>query len=88
MTAALPRQRYRYAVASGSIDPLLASLIFVFDFTCIHPFNDGNGRISRLLALLLLYKAGYMAGKYVSIEKEIERTKGAYYDALAASSQG
>ena len=79
---------YRDAVASEAIDPLLISLIFVFDFTCIHPFNDGNGRMSRLLTLLLLYKAGYMAGKFVSIEKEIERTKNAYYNALAASSQG
>lgn len=79
---------YRDAVASEAIDPLLISLIFVFDFTRIHPFNDGNGRMSRLLTLLLLYKAGYMAGKYVSIEKEIERTKNAYYNALAASSQG
>lgn len=79
---------YRDAVASNPTDPLLISLIFVFDFTCIHPFNDGNGRMSRLLTLLLLYKAGYMAGKYVSIEKEIERTKDAYYNALSASSQG
>ena len=79
---------YRDAVASETTDPLLISLIFVFDFTCIHPFNDGNGRMSRLLTLLLLYKAGCMAGKYVSIEKEIERTKNAYYNALAASSQG
>lgn len=79
---------YRDAITSEAIDPLLISLIFVFDFTCIHPFNDGNGRMSRLLTLLLLYKAGYMAGKFVSIEKEIERTKNAYYNALAASSQG
>lgn len=79
---------YRDAIASESIDPLLASLMFAFDFTCIHPFNDGNGRMSRLLTLLLLYKAGYLVGKYVSIEKEIERTKGGYYDALAASSEG
>ena len=79
---------YRDAVASESIDSLIASSMFVFDFTCIHPFNDGNGRMSRLLTLLLLYKAGYMVGKYVSLEKEVERTKGAYYDALAASSQG
>lgn len=76
------------ALETESMDPLLASLLFVFDFTCIHPFNDGNGRMSRLLTLLLLYKTGYEIGKYVSIEKEIERTKGAYYDALAASSEG
>lgn len=79
---------FNSAVVSESIDPLIASLLFVFDFTCVHPFNDGNGRMSRLLILLLLYKAGYMVGKYVSIEKEIERTKGDYYEALAASSDG
>lgn len=75
-------------LASEACDPLLVSMMFVFDFTCVHPFNDGNGRLSRLLALLLLYKAGYLVGRYISIEKEIERTKGAYYDALAASSTG
>ncbi len=79
---------YRESVASESMDSLLASLMFVFDFTCIHPFNDGNGRMSRLLSLLLLYRSGYLVGKYISIEKEIERTKDAYYDALAASSAG
>ncbi len=73
-------------IDSGENDPLLLSLMFVFDFTCIHPFNDGNGRMSRLLTLLLLYKTGYLVGRYVSIEKEIERTKGDYYDALARSS--
>lgn len=75
-------------LASGICDPLLISMMFVFDFTCVHPFNDGNGRLSRLLTLLLLYKAGYLVGRYISIEKEIERTKSAYYDALAVSSMG
>ena len=78
----------RKGLATDGCDPLIVSLIFVFDFTCVHPFNDGNGRMSRLLTLLLLYKASYDVGKYISIEKEIERTKGAYYDALGASSQG
>ena len=55
------------------------------DFLCIHPFNDGNGRMSRLLTLLLLYQNGYHVGKYISIEKEIERNKDLYYDALQAS---
>lgn len=77
-----------YAIDAETIDPLLASLLFVFDFTCVHPFNDGNGRMSRLLTLLLMFKAGYYVGKYISIEKEIERTKDAYYDALAKSSEG
>lgn len=79
---------FREGFGTGALDPLLISLEFVFDFTCIHPFNDGNGRISRLLTLLLLYKSGYKIGRYVSLEKEIERTKGEYYDALAVSSRG
>ena len=54
----------------------------------IHPFNDGNGRMSRLMTLLLLYRNGYTVGKYVSIEAEIEKTKETYYEALAASSVG
>lgn len=69
-------------------DPLLISLVWIFDFVSIHPFNDGNGRMSRLLTLLLLYKNGHTVGKYISIEKEIERTKETYYEALAASSVG
>ncbi len=77
------RDLYRY---SG--DSLLVSLVFVFDFVSIHPFNDGNGRMSRLLTLLFLYRSSYDVGKYVSIEKEIEHTKETHYEALAASSQG
>lgn len=71
---------------SGTYDPLLVSLMFAFDFVSIHPFNDGNGRMSRLLTLLLLYRSGYTVGKYISVEKEIETTKETYYEALAASS--
>lgn len=78
----------REGLAARAVDPLLVSMEFVLDFTCVHPFTDGNGRMSRLLTLLLLYRCGYMVGKYVSIEKEIERTKGDYYDALAESSRG
>ena len=70
----------------GQYDPLLMIPVFIMDFLCIHPFNDGNGRMSRLLTLLLLYRAGYHVGKYISIEKLIERTKGAYYDNLQDSS--
>lgn len=62
--------------------------MFALIFVSIHPFNDGNGRMSRLLTLLLMYRSGYDVGKYVSIEKEIESTKETYYEALAASSQG
>ena len=62
--------------------------MFILDFLCIHPFNDGNGRMSRLLTLLLFYKAGYIVGKYVSMEMLIEKTKKTYYEALQASSVG
>lgn len=79
---------YGDAVNSGDLDALLLIPMFVLDFLCIHPFNDGNGRMSRLLALLLLYRAGYMVGKYISIEKLIEESKGTYYEALQRSSAG
>lgn len=69
-------------------DPLLVIPMFILDFLCIHPFNDGNGRMSRLLTLLLLYRAGYIVGKYISIEKVIEASKETYYEALQNSSQG
>ena len=71
-----------------SINPLLAIPMFILDFLCIHPFNDGNGRMSRLLTLLLLYRGGYIVGKYISIEKMIETTKESYYEALQQSSVG
>ena len=77
---------YNEIVRKGEIDPLLAISIFIFDFVSIHPFNDGNGRISRLLTLLLLYKSGFDVGKYISIEKIIEETKTTYYDTLEKSS--
>ena len=60
--------------------------MFILDFLCIHPFNDGNGRMSRLLTLLLLYQSGFIVGKYVSIEKIIEESKKTYYEALQDSS--
>lgn len=74
------------AVASVQIDPLVVIPMFILDFLCIHPFNDGNGRMSRLLTLLLLYRAGYIVGKYISIEKLIEATKDSYYECLQLSS--
>ena len=67
-------------------DPLLLIPMFVLDFLCVHPFNDGNGRMSRLLTLLLLYRAGYIVGKYISLEKLIESSKDTYYEALQDSS--
>lgn len=79
---------YSQAVDRDNIEPLLVIPMFILDFLCIHPFNDGNGRMSRLLTLLLLYRAGYTVGKYISIEKLIERSKQTYYDALQASSAG
>lgn len=67
------------------IDPLILIPAFIIDFLCIHPFNDGNGRMSRLLTTLLLYRAGYVVGKYVSLESKIEKTKTSYYEALKKS---
>jgi Fic family protein len=70
-----------------NIEPLIVIPMFILDFLCIHPFNDGNGRMSRLLTLLLLYRSGYIVGKYISIEKMIENTKETYYEVLRASSE-
>lgn len=77
---------YNNALGEGKIDSLILMAMFVLDFLCIHPFNDGNGRMSRLLTLLILYKAGYVVGKYISIEHLIEKTKDSYYDSLEKSS--
>lgn len=71
---------------NAELDPLLLIPIFILDFLCIHPFNDGNGRMSRLLTLLLLYRAGYIVGKYISLEKLIEQSKETYYEVLQQSS--
>ncbi|MDO8690401.1 MAG: Fic family protein [Dehalococcoidia bacterium] len=72
----------------GEIDPLLLIPAYVFDFLCIHPFTDGNGRMARLLTLLLLYQAGFEVGRYISLEYLIEHQREGYYDALHKSSQG
>ena len=80
-------QAYDDALSQTEADPLLIIPMVVLDFLCIHPFYDGNGRMSRLLTLLLLYRAGYIVGKYISIEKMIEQTKETYYEALHNSSQ-
>lgn len=76
------------AIQAEKYDALLLIPMFILDFLCIHPFNDGNGRMSRLLTLLLLYRSGYIVGKYISLEMLIEKTKDTYYDVLQASSQG
>ena len=81
-------ESYQKAMDEQRIDPLLVIPVFLIDFLCVHPFNDGNGRMSRLLTLLLLYQAGYQVGRYISIEKHIEKTKDAYYDALQRASMG
>jgi Fic family protein len=70
-----------------AVDALLLVPAFILDFLCIHPFRDGNGRIARLLTLLLLYQAGYEVGRYISIERIIEDTKETYYESLNASSR-
>ena len=77
---------FQTAMQDTDLDSLLLIPIFILDFLCIHPFRDGNGRMSRLLSLLLLYKNGYDAGKYVSFEEQINNYKAYYYDALAQSS--
>lgn len=78
---------FQDAMKDAELDPLLLIPIFILDFLCIHPFNDGNGRMSRLLTLLLLYRASYIVGKYISIEKLISDTKETYYEVLQQSSQ-
>ena len=77
---------YRRAVDDGRFDPLLLIPMFIFDFLCVHPFHDGNGRMGRLLTLLLLYRSGFMVGKYISLEMLIEDSKAEYYEALQTSS--
>lgn len=70
------------------VHPLVAMAAFNLDFLCIHPFRDGNGRVSRLLLLLQLYQLGYEVGRFVSIERIIEQSKDRYYETLEQSSQG
>ena len=84
---AIDRLCAAYKGAKDEADSLLLICMFVLDFLCIHPFNDGNGRMSRLLTLLLYYRAGYIVGKYISIEKLIETTKKEYYECLRQSSE-
>lgn len=81
-------ESFNRAVDSCIVDPLILIPYFINDFLCIHPFNDGNGRMSRLLTTLLLYRCGYVVGRYVSIESKIEKTKSKYYDVLEQSGIG
>lgn len=80
-------EAYDEVLDKPNVDPLLILPMFILDFLCIHPFSDGNGRMSRLLTLLLLYKLGYHVGKYISIEKVIHDSKDSYYEALQESSR-
>lgn len=81
-------ETYRRALAAGRFDSLLLTMRFVFDFVSIHPFNDGNGRMSRLLTVLATERIGYSVARFISLEKLIERNKQLYYEVLAESSQG
>ncbi|MCI5792608.1 MAG: Fic family protein [Lachnospiraceae bacterium] len=75
-----------YKEAKNEADPMILNMMFILDFLCIHPFDDGNGRMSRLLTLLLLYQSGFIIGKYISIEKFVEESKETYYEVLQDSS--
>ncbi|MCR4642659.1 MAG: Fic family protein [Lachnospiraceae bacterium] len=79
---------YDRVIGNLELEPLIAIPVFVHDFLCIHPFNDGNGRMSRLLTTLLLYRSGFYVGKYVSLEAKIAKNKDLYYEALGASQKG
>ena len=79
---------YRHAVNQSLAPPLVAIAALVFDFLCIHPFRDGNGRISRLLTLLALYQHGFEVGRYISLERLVEESREDYYGVLLLSSQG
>jgi Fic family protein len=82
------QERFNRLWESGEIEPLLLIPTYILDFLCIYPFLEGNGRMARLLTLLLLYKASYEVGRFISLERIVERTKESYYDTLYQSSQG
>ncbi|MBQ9273624.1 MAG: Fic family protein [Succinivibrio sp.] len=81
-------EEYNRVIGNLELEPLIAIAVFIHDFLCIHPFNDGNGRMSRLLTTLLLYRSGFYVGKYISLEAKIAKNKELYYDALSASQDG
>ena len=81
-------EEYNKVIGNFEVEPLIAIPIFIHDFLCIHPFNDGNGRMSRLLTTLLLYRTGFPIGKYISLEAKIAKNKDLYYDALNRSQHG
>ena len=79
---------YNRVIGNMEVEPLIAIPVFIHDFLCIHPFNDGNGRMSRLLTTLLLYRSGFYVGKYISLEAKIAKDKDLYYDALGQAQIG
>ena len=79
---------YNRVIGNLELEPLIAIPVFIHDILCIHPFNDGNGRMSRLLTTLLLYRSGFQVGRYVSLEAKIAKDKDLYYQALGASQHG
>lgn len=81
-------EEYNKVIGNFELEPLLAIPIFIHDFLCIHPFNDGNGRMSRLLTTLLLYRSGFYVGKYISLESKIAHSKDLYYETLNQSQHG
>lgn len=81
-------EEYNRVIGNMELEPLIVIPIFIHDFLCIHPFNDGNGRMSRLLTTLLLYKNGFYVGRYISLEAKIAKNKDLYYDALYESQIG
>ncbi|MCD8148898.1 MAG: Fic family protein [Clostridiales bacterium] len=81
-------EEYNRVIGNLEVEPLIMIPVFIHDFLCIHPFNDGNGRMSRLLTTLLLYRNGFYVGKYISLEAKIAKHKDLYYDALGQSQDG
>lgn len=81
-------EEYNRVIGNMEVEPLIAIPVFIHDFLCIHPFNDGNGRMSRLLTTLLLYRNGFYVGKYISLEAKIAKNKDLYYDALGQAQTG
>lgn len=81
-------EEFNKVIGNMELEPLIAIPVFIHDFLCIHPFNDGNGRMSRLLTSLLLYRCGFYVGRYISLEAKIAKNKDLYYSALSESQTG
>jgi len=81
-------EEFNKVTGNMELEPLIAIPVFIHDFLCVHPFNDGNGRMSRLLTSLLLYRCGFYVGRYISLEAKIAKNKDLYYSALSESQTG